>query len=147
MSIILVVDGCNRTSLAELTTTLGNAVAIIAELQGHPETGQKLKADALIISDAIRRWKPGMPAEDIVKLVNNLIHDLNLLSINDKYRPFIILALGTAAHIIDMLTQNTGRPDTQVRLTKPPETEKEFKVDWNAIRASLPDVAQAPVLN
>lgn len=146
MCILLFVDGCNRQDLADLATTLANAIAVIAGLQGKPEVGQKLKADALLISQAVRTWKPGMPAGDIVRLINNLIRDLNTLPIDDKYRPFIIMALGTAAHMIDILTQNTGRPETSVRLVQPPSTAKEFREDWNAVRAATPDVEQAPIL-
>lgn len=149
MFISVLINGCNQTQLVTLTQTLGHSVAMIADLQGQPEVAAKLRSDTEVITAAIKGWKPGMPSSDIIHKINGLIRDLNLLPINDNYRPFILFALGTAAHIIEILSQgnpNAPRPETQVRLTKPPENEKEYKVNWDAIRASTPGVEKAPVL-
>lgn len=145
----ILIVGCNQNELANLTLTLTNAVAVVADLQGNKEIAAKLRADSTLVANAIREWRPGSSPADAIRLVNQLIQDLELLPQNDKYRPFIILALGTAAHIIERLTQgNTsyGVANTKVRITHPPNNEKEFRSNWDAIRASSEDMQQAPIL-
>lgn len=138
-----------QESLAALTATLGRAVALLATLQGDKELAERLRQHTELAVQAINNWKPGMPAADAIRAINQLIDDLKLFPADSKYKALIVLALGTAANIIDRLnSQGAGgeKPHTDVHLTDPPQNDQQFKAHWDAIRASSVGMEQVPIL-
>lgn len=140
----LALAGCNQQdTIAALAATLGHSVAMLVTLQGNPDLAAKLQNDTNVAVNAIRAWQPGTSAADAIRLLNIVIQDIQSLSLPEKYKPFLVLALGTAASILDILH---GNPSPETRLTKPPSNEKEYKQLWDDIRASNPQMEQIPVL-
>lgn len=151
LSILLVFQGCSQqATIAALVATLGGAVSTIVSLSGNPELGEKLRHDTQLATELINGWKPGTSAADAIRALNKVIDDIQSLQVPEKYKPFITLALGTAASIIDILNSRGGgeQAHTKVRIIDPPHSSKEFKKDWDALRDSgpSPDLQQVPEL-
>lgn len=143
------VNGCPKKSLDELVRTLGDAVSKLAAMQGDTELAQRIKQHTDYAVGLIRMWKPGMSAVDVIRALNDIINDLEKFPQIDRFRPLINFVLGTIASIIErMQAQGAGGepPQTKVRITHPPESSKEFRNDWDAIRRGSPNLSQAPVL-
>lgn len=142
-------SGCRnqQTTLALLTQTLGNAVASLAQISGNTELADTLKKHTEIAVGIIKGWRPGMSPDEAIRAINQIIDDIKLFPAIGPYRPLITLALGTAASIIELLSRGgPERPHTDVRLTKPPHDSREFRRDWDAIRAGGPGMEKAPIL-
>lgn len=138
--------GCpQRDSLDDLIKTLGNAIALLASVNGNPQLAAKIRADTDSVVALIRVWKQGQDASEIIRAINVLINDIQTLPVPPNFKPLITLALGTLAAIIERLNSN-GKPSTNVRITDPPKNSDEFKRNWDAIRAGSPNMHDAPVL-
>lgn len=132
-----------QETIATLVGTLGHAIGTLVALQGNTDLGAKLQNDTNLAVTAIKAWKPGTSAGDAIRLLNQVISDIQTLKLPEKYKPFVTLALGTAASIMDILH---GTPSTDVRITVPPKNAKEFDLLWDSIRASTPQADEVPVL-
>lgn len=146
---LVAMGGCPKQTLANLTATLGNAVAVLAQVQGNTALAQQLREHTNTAVAIIQNWKEGQSAADAIRALNRIIDDLKLFPAVDRFKPLITFTLGTIANIIDLLNRGgTGgeKPHTDVRITKPPENATEFKHDWDAIRAGSPNMEQAPIL-
>lgn len=142
--LLLSLGGCSQQdTIAALVGTLGHAIGTLVSLQGNTDLAAKLQSDTNLAVDAIKAWKPGTSAADAIRLLNTVISDIQTLQLPEKYKPFVVLALGTAASIMDILH---GTPSTDVRLTVPPKDSKQFNQLWDSIRASTPQADEVPVL-
>lgn len=150
LSVLLIFQSCSQqATIAALVATLGGAVAMLVSLSGNSELGEKLRHDTQLASELISGWKPGASAADAIRALNKVIDDIQSLPVPEKYKPFITLALGTAASIIDILSSRGGEAaHTKVRIAEPPHSSKEFKKDWDALRDSglSSDMQQVPEL-
>jgi hypothetical protein len=99
---MLAVSGC-QSNLAALASTLGNAGASIAAIEGNTALATKIQTDTVAAVAAITSWKSGTNAQMALEAIQLVEDDLNLLPINSAYEPLILLALGTAASIIAIL--------------------------------------------
>lgn len=141
---LLVFSACSQQdTIAALVATMGHAIGTLVSLQGNTDLAQKLQNDTNLAVNAIKAWQPGTSAADAIRLLNTVISDIQTLSLPDKYKPFVVLALGTAASIMDILH---GTPSTDIHLTSPPKNSKQFIRLWDDIRASTPQMEQVPVL-
>lgn len=140
-------NGC-QNALELLIQVLGNAVVQLITGIVSPELAQKIRHDTEMIIALVRGWKEGQPAQEIIRSINRLIQDMQTLALPEKFKPLIDLALGTLASIIEHLMAHGGgeQPATKVRITKPPLNAKEFREEWNCIRAGSPDIHEAPVI-
>jgi hypothetical protein len=133
---MLAVSGC-QSNLAALASTLGNAGASIAAIEGNTALATKIQTDTVAAVAAITSWKSGTNAQMALEAIQLVEDDLNLLPINSAYEPLILLALGTAASIIAILNPtavSAHMPGQRtVTLSNPPKTAKAFKAQWNAI--------------
>lgn len=137
--------GCtNQTTIAALVTTLGNASAAVASLEGNPTLAAKLQADTQAASTSILNWKTGTPSQNAVEAIGIVEDDLNLICDSVPapqcvaYEPLIVLALSTAQSIIAILNPAAstaqahiaGRVST-VPVVGAPKTSSDFKKQWN----------------
>lgn len=138
LSTLLLFQSCTQqATVAALVSTLGGAVASLVSLSGNTDLANSLRHDTQLASELILGWKPGSNAADAIRALNKVIDDIQSLQLPEKYKPFITLALGTAATIIDLLSSRGGdTAHTAVRIVDPPHSSKEFRRDWDAIRDS-----------
>lgn len=152
LTLVAALLGCSQSTLAALTSILGNAGASIAALQGNTTLAERLKTDTAAAVVAIENWKSGTPAQEAIEALNLVEDDLNLFPAIGKYGPLIDLAIGTVESILALLPQpavsaRTVAPHAAhraVNLAQPaPKTASAFKRQWNAIAASNPALSQA----
>jgi len=132
--------GCpQQSTLAALVTTLGNAAASVASVEGNATLATKLQTDTAAASTAVLNWKSGTPATEAIEAINIVEDDLQLFPLTGPYVPLIDLALGTAESIIEILNPTATTPSTAhaqrrvVKLTFTPKNKKDFEKQWNAI--------------
>lgn len=137
---MLALEGCpSQDTLAALVTTLGNSAASIASLEGNTTLSAKLQADTAAAATAIANWKSGSPAQMAIQAINIVEDDLNLFPIAGEYEPLIVLALSTAASIIELLNPQETRVTVKnekgrhLQLAQAPKTVKDYKTQWNNI--------------
>jgi len=148
--------GCtNQATISALVTTLGNAAAAIASIEGNASLAQKLQVDTAAAAQAVLNWKSGTSAQNIVQLLTIVQDDLYLFPISSQYVALINLAIGTVNSII--LIVNSGNPAPQpqsdvaraprrsVVLAKTPKNAEQLKKQWNAIVAEHPELARAAI--
>lgn len=154
LTLLFVACGTSRSTLATLTSTFGNAAAMLAALQGSNSLGDSLRQQTQLAVDAINSWREGTPTEHVVQAINLVIDSVTLICPENggaacQYRPLVVLVLGTAAHIIDLINSKSGTanpPHTMVRIAGPPENAGRFKQIWDDIRAGSDQLQKAPVL-
>jgi len=132
--------GCtNQAAISALVTTLGNATAAVATIEGATDLAAKLKVDTAAASAAVLAWKSGTPAQNIVQALDIVEADLNLFPVGGKYEALIVLAIGTAQSIIEIVNPGavpvTAKVSAsrQIRLSTPPKNAAQLKKQWNAI--------------
>lgn len=148
-----------RAYLSALVETFGNAMSQLATISGAGELADRIRNHTQTAVSIIRGWHPGDSAADAIRAINRVIDDINIFPNPERWKPLITLALGTAASIIEELSRatsptadnanaaySTGGPHTNVRIVHPPRNAKEFRVDWDSIRAGSTDLREAPVL-
>lgn len=150
---MLLVQGCvSASTLAALTTALGNAAASIATIEGNSALAPKLQTDTAAAATAIANWKSGTPAQDAVEAINIVIDDLNLLPVAGSDAALVALALGTAESIIAILNPGGSSVTANVsvhaiahtvHLKNAPKNAKQFKKMWNSVVAADPSLAAA----
>lgn len=135
-----------QQNLASLVDVLGRAVSDLIRLTGDTQLAERLRDHTNTAVTLLHDWHPGMNSADIIRALNRMIDDLNLF--NNQFRPLVLFCLGTIAHIIEVVKFGGGgeEPHTPVRITDPPVTEREFRKDWDAIRAGSPGMAQVAIL-
>ncbi len=152
--------GCDKQqTAAELVSTAGTAVSSLLVFEGNTTTAAKINADFAAASTAISGWKSGSPTQDIAELLNIVEDDLNLIPISTEDQAFIDLGIGAVDQLLALFPApaattpvtvspsvtrasyqvSTVRhvPHRRVYLAKTPKTAKEFKAQWNALRAKL----------
>ena len=145
----LMASSCQNTLVA-LTSTFGNAGASIAAIEGNTDLATKIQTDTATAVMQIQAWKSGSDASMAVEAIQLVEDDMNLLPINSKYEPLILLALGTAASIIAILNPGAatvarinGQSGRRVGLGNPPKNAGQFKAQWNTICKANPALAGA----
>jgi hypothetical protein len=153
LPVAVTTTGCvPQNTLAALVTTLGNSAASIASLEGNSALATKLQADTAAAASAVANWKSGTPAQIAIEAIQLVEDDLNLFPIGGQYEPLIVLALGTALSIIQLLNPNAvsahlePQNGRRVQLAQAPKTAKAYAQQWNAIRSSNSSMSAAPVL-
>lgn len=131
--------GCtDQSTVSALVTTLGNAAASIASLEGNTSLAQQLQTDTAAASQAVLNWKSGTSAQNVVQAALNAVQgDLDLISQipgAQQYAPLISLAIGTVVSIIEIVNPSAVAT-AQVRTSakRAPKNSKEFTKDWNAL--------------
>lgn len=161
--VVIPLVGCpQQTTLAALTTTLGNAAASIASLEGNPTLAAQLQTDTAAATVAIQNWKQGTPAQNVVQALQIVITDLNLVSQipgASQYAPLIALALSTAISIIQIVDPSavpaamakvklggasTGGVSAEA-VAAAPKNKKDFLARWNGICASSPSLDKVAI--
>lgn len=128
----------NKTTLAALVTTLGQAAASVATIQGNPALAAQLQKDVAIAAQQIASWQKGSGAAMAIAAIGIVEADLQLFPQVGPYLPLIELALGTAQSIIAIIQAQSGTPPAAVtartvHLAKPaPKNSAEFNKQWNA---------------
>lgn len=143
--------GCNTSTVAALVTTLGNASASIAALEGDSALAATLQKDTAAAAAAVANWKQGTPAQDVVQALQLVQADLSLFPLTSVYAPLIDLALGTVVSIIEIVDPNAvpvtanvaGHQVRIVHLANPPKNAKQFSAQWNTDAKLIPG---APVI-
>lgn len=155
--LFLIPTACNQNTVAALVTTLGNASASIADIEGNTALAARLQTDTQAAAAAVLAWKQGTPAQNVVQALGIVQADLNLICSNGvpctNYEPLITLSLGTITSIIEIvnpgaaptMTANVAGTRRTVHLTNPPKTAKDFSKQWNAICNANPALAQAVI--
>lgn len=139
-----------QNALAQLTQTLGNAVASLVQVMGDTTAAERLRDHTAKAVALISAWQVGMSPRDVIHALNQLIDDLTSINVIERYRPLVVFVLGTIAAIIETIRQQSNnqgdQPHTTVRLTQPPHNAEEFRHTWDAIRAGSPGMSDVPVL-
>jgi hypothetical protein len=137
-----------------LTSTLGNAAASIAVIEGNTTLAAQLQTDTAAAVTAIQNWKSGTPAQNVVAALNIVIQDINLICANGicgSYEPLIVLALGTVQSIIAIVDPGATPaeakvgPNARVHLAYYPVNAKDFKTQWNNIANSNSQLAAVAI--
>ncbi len=154
---MLPVSGCtSQTTIAALVTTLGNASASIAQIEGNTSLANQLKADTAAASAAVLNWKKGTPAQSVVEALNLVQNDLALITGSCQavpgamispvcqYVPLIDLAIATTTSIIQIVDPSAlpvGMHGTMAKSWKAPRDASQFKKQWNSICAANPKLS------
>lgn len=154
LPVTVTTTGCvPQNTLAALTSTFGNAAAGVAAAEGNSALAQKITSDTALAVTAIQNWKAGTVAQNVVQAIQLVEEDISAFPIGGQYEPLVILALSTAASIIELLNPNVStrvmiRKDhsRHLQLADAPKTAKDFKARWNKIRNSNSSLSGAPVL-
>ena len=147
----IVLVGCpQQNTIAALTSTLGNAAAGVAALQGNTTLSAALKTDTAAAVSAITNWKQGTPAQNVVQALNLVVDDLNLIcpptnATCGQYAPLIILAISTAQSIIEIVAPGQALKSAKVNTDYSPRNAKEFKTYWNGVVSANPAMAGAEI--
>ena len=153
---LLVTVGClSQNTIAALVTTLGNASAAIAAMEGNTSLATQLKADTAAASAAVLNWQKGTNAQMVVEALGIVQDDLNLIPFAGPYIPLISLALVTVQEIIVIVTSNAPA-STQAHIAKVtqrkvsyvgkiPKNATQFKKAWNKVVAANPQLAPAAI--
>jgi TctA family transporter len=153
-TLLFMSTGCfTQSVIATLITTLGNASASIATIEGNPTLAAQLKADTAAAAAAVLNWQNGSASQDVIEALGIVEDDLNLLPFAGPYIPLITLALATIQEIIALVTTKSPTPvvahthKVQPHIIlysgKAPKKAKDFKAAWNKI--ALGDSRLAPV--
>lgn len=136
--------GCPaQSTISTLITTLGQASAQIATLEGNSSLALKLQTDTAAASSAVLNWKKGSPATVAIEAMNLVMADLNLVPVAGPYAPLIDIALVTAEGIIAELNPGAVTPATARRFSMAAKNKKDFVKKWNAACANDPKLAPA----
>jgi hypothetical protein len=145
--------GCtNQATVSALVTTLGNACASIAAMEGNSALAEKMQKDTADASTAVLNWKTGTPANDVIQAINIVESDLNdICALVPSpqcvaYEPLIILALSTAESIIAIVNPKATtaqahiimRREVVIKTAGAPKNSDEFKKKWAAIVKANP---------
>ena len=147
LPMLLLMQGCvTQSTLASLTSILGNAAASVATLEGNTAAATQLTNDTAAAVFAITHWKTGTPAQNVIQALNIVESDLNLIPGTSQYAPLIVLCISTIQSIIALLPQPT--PALTMRtvytpLVPPAKNAKDFKKKWAAIIAANPKLSAA----
>lgn len=131
--------GCpSKNVIAALTTTLGNAAASVAQIEGNRQLAEQLQTDTAAAVKAISSWQNGSPAQNAIQALDIVRDDLYLIPAANQYAPLITLAIGTVDSLLQLLPQPAGvkaqaANHPRVNLPNTPKTSSEFKKQWNDI--------------
>ena len=133
----------SQSTLSALVSTLGNASASIAKIEGDPSLATKLQADTAAASTAILNWKKGTDATEVLEVVNIVMDDLNLIPISDATTIALVdLALGTVESIVTIITSEAAptiaaghvlHQNRVVHLAHVPKNSSQFASQWYAL--------------
>ena len=149
LAITLTTVACvTQSVLATLITTLGNASASIAALEGNATLATTLKADTAAASSAVLNWQKGSASTMVIEALNIVEADLNLIPYVAPYSALIDIGIATVDEIITIVTKaappaassmKSITPGRHVKLTgKVPHNRKHFVSTWNTVAASDP---------
>ena len=111
LSLMLGLNACtSQTTLSALVTTLGNASAAIATLEGNAALGKQLQADTSVAAAAILAWKSGSAATEVIQALNIVQADLNLIPYIAPYSALIDIGIATVDEIITIVTGASPTP-------------------------------------
>jgi hypothetical protein len=154
LALALVVTACNQNTLATLVTTLGNASASIAALEGNTALAATLKADTAAATTAVLNWKSGTPTQNVIQALNLVEADLNLIPSISQYAALVDLAIGTVESIIEIVQPGASSIDSvntrpgvthRVYLANAPKNAAQFKAAWQAKIDANPALAKAAI--
>lgn len=143
--------GCPaQSTIAALTSTLGNAAAGIAALEGNATLAAQLRTDTAAATVDINNWKQGNASQNVVQALNLVVDDLNLIcpSTNAScgmYAPLIILAVATAQSIIQIVAPGQALKSAKVNTDYVPTDAAKFKTEWNNIANANPQLRSAAI--
>lgn len=140
---LMAVSGCQNT-LTALVNELGTACAGLATLENRPATATDCQKDSAAVAIGINNWKNGGPAQEAIEAIQLVENDIGLIpDVSPQVDALILLALGTAQSIIEILDPNAATPAAlqaramasgrSVHLTNPPRSAAAFKAQWNAL--------------
>lgn len=132
-----------QSDLAALVEVLGHSIAQLIAVIGNSEVAAKLGQLTATAVRLLTMWVPGQDALQIVQTLNEMIHVILGVAGLDRFKPLVTFVLGTIAAIIIQLK---GAPDTDIRIVQAPKDSREYKVDWDSIRAGGQGLEQAPIL-
>lgn len=144
----LATTGCEQSTIAALTTTLGNAASAIAALEGNTGLATQLTTDTTAAANAIANWKSGTPAQNVVQALTIVENDLNLIPGTSQYAPLIDIAIATVQSILALLPVTTTPTVAHGRTVHlgyaAPKSSHDFKKKWNAavVANKLPVTAE-----
>lgn len=148
LAITLTTVACvTQSVLATLITTLGNASASIAALEGSATLATTLKADTAAASSAVLNWQKGSSAVMVIEALGIVEADLNLIPYVAPYSALIDIGIATVDEIITIVTGAAPPVPAIKRVTvmhhvkltgKTPHNRKHFVSMWNSVAASDP---------
>ena len=146
-AMLLTAVACNQNTIAALVSTLGNASAAVAKLEGNTALAEVLTTDTAAAVSAINNWKSGGGSAQIaMQALNIVLGDLNLFPGTSQYAPLIALAVTTAEALIAILAppaQASAKAQALQRYGNAPQNAAQFRARWNAICASNNALAAA----
>jgi hypothetical protein len=146
-----------RNTAATLTTTLTQAAAQVASLQGNTELAAKLKVDGAAVATALTNFQQtNSGADAAIQVITILEDDLGLIPETGPYAPLIQIALATAQTLIALIPQSAVSPAVAqtmqahrmkaVYLGHPaPQSADDFKKQWNDVVKANPQLAGAAI--
>lgn len=136
---------CSQDTIAQLVSTLGNASASVAKLEGDTVLADKLTTDTAAAVTAIQNWKSGgTPAQIAIQALNIVLADLNLFPGTSQYAPLIALAVTTAESIIAILSPPASAARAKLNANAP-QNAAAFRSRWNQIALSNNAMAGAVI--
>ena len=148
--------GCmSQSTLAALTSTLGNSAANLAAIEGNITLSNKLTIDTAAAVKAVQDWKSGTNAQMSIEALNLVIDDIDLFPINTQYDSLVVLVMSTAEAIIALLPATSASQmhtfKTVHRATVPIHfhwysgPKSDFTKTWNSIVSRNPALAPAAI--
>ena len=143
--------GCPaQSTIAALTSTLGNAAAGIAALEGNATLATQLRTDTAAATVDINNWKQGNASQNVVQALNLVVDDLNLIcppanASCGMYAPLIILAVATEQSIIQIVAPGQALKSAKVNTDYVPANSATFKTAWNNIANANPQLRSAAI--
>lgn len=131
----------SQTTIAALVTTLGNASAGIASLEGNSTLATALKTDTAAASAAVLNWTKGSASTEVIEALNVVEADLNLIPYVAPYSALIDIGIATVEEIIAIIQPAAPSAPHTIILHNPytgkvPKDADHFKAVWNAAIAA-----------
>ena len=149
----LTLVGCPaKSTVAALTSILGNASSSLASIEGNSTLATQISTDTAAAVKAIQGWQNGSPAQDAIQALNIVEDDINLIPIkNDTVKALVVLTIGTAESILALIPSPPSTAHAMgaksrtihMPMANAPQTADEFKAQWNQIVAQEPSLAGA----
>lgn len=144
----------SQQNIAALVSIMTNAASSIASAGNNPTLAQKIKTDGDAAAAAVLNWQNGSPVQEAEQALNILLDDLSLIPGTSQYAPLVAICVSAAEAILALLPQPTQSAKTKARLgasqkaalKSAPKNAKDFKKQWNAIRAQHPEWTAIPTL-